>query len=324
MHRCMKSALGLAMIGAFMSFVVLAATQEQRKPKGVSKKDIDRMQGLIDDYKRLEPLKVTKIRDKIYLAKGGRGGNDANVGFVVGKGGVTFVDSKNSAESEKDVLAEIAKIAPDPVNAVIILHSDHELGVTALPAGLTVIAQENTKKEMEASTARDAVPRDYFPTKTIANEETTIIDGVRVRLLHWAPAHTSGDLIVYFPNQKVVFTGDVIVTDFPLSATQIHPELGGSVAGWIETVKKMLELDAETYVSGHGDLFTKNDVRTKLAFIEGKWDRMKLLVAQGKSLDEIKMELGESTEAAKRDAPGAFPPPTVTTEEIYHEMTAKK
>jgi cyclase len=321
MNNRRRLAFGLAVIATFLSCRVAGA--QQQVPKGVTPKDVEKLQALIDDYKRLEPLKVTKIRDNVYLAKGGRGGNDANVGFVVGKTGVIFVDSKNSAESEKDVLAEIAKITSEPVNTAIILHSDHELGITALPAGLAIIAQENTKKEMEASTARDAVPRDYFPTKTIGKEETMTIDGVRVRLLHWAPAHTSGDLVVYFPDQKVVFAGDLIVTDFPLSATQIHPELHGSVGGWIETVKNMLALNADTYVSGHGDLFTRNDVKTKLAFIEDKWDKMKVMVAQGKSLDEIKTALGESTAAPKPTAPGSLPPPTVTTEVIYNEMTKK-
>lgn len=315
-----KLALGLAAIAALASLATQAWAQQG--PKGVNPKDVERLQSLIDDYKRLEPLKVTKIRDNVYLAKGGRGGNDANVGFVVGKTGVIFVDSKNSAESEKDVLAEIAKITQQPVNTAIILHSDHELGVTALAPGLTIIAQENTKKEMEVSAARDAVPRAYFPNRTIAKDETLTIDGVRVRLLHWAPAHTSGDLIADFPAQKVVFAGDLIVTDFPLAGTQIHPDLHGSVAGWIESVKNMLALNAETYVSGHGDLFTKGEVRTKLEFIEDKWDRMKAMVTQGKSLDEIKVAFGESTEPPKRNAQGNLPPP-IMTEIIYAEMTAK-
>lgn len=225
MTNLSKLVLGLGIIAAFLP--CRPAWAQQRAPKGVSAKDVERLQSLIDDYKRLEPLEVTKIQDNIYLAKGGRGGNDANVGFVVGKTSVIFVDSKNTAESEKDVLAEIAKITQKPVNTAIVLHSDHELGVTALPPRLTIIAQENTKKEMEVSTARDAVPPGYFPTKTISKNETMTIDGVRVRLLHWAPAHTSGDLIAYFPAQKVVFAGDLIVTDFPLAATQIHPELHG-------------------------------------------------------------------------------------------------
>jgi cyclase len=323
MNNLRELGLGLAAIAAFISVAVPAAAQQPR-PKGVSEKDEQSLQALIDAYRRQDPLKVTKLGDDLYLAKGGRGGNDANVGFAVGDNGVIFIDSKNSPESEKDVLEEIAKITPKAVNTAIILHSDHEKGVTALPAGLTIIAQENTKKEMEVSTARDAVPREYFPTKTIGKDETMTIDGVRVRLLHWAPAHTSGDLVAYFPAQKVAFTGDLLVTDFPLSGTQIHPELHGSVEGWIESAKQLLALDTDTFVSGHGDVFTRNDVRTKLAFMQDKWDRMKGLVAKGKSLDEVKTALGESTGPPPRTAPGAIPPPSVTTEVIYNEMTKKE
>src|SRR5450631_3842126 len=100
-----RRAFGLAAIAVF-SFASVAKAQQQ-PIQGVSDKDTKSLQALIDDYKRLEPLQVTKIRDNVYLAKGGRGGNDANVGFVVGSSGVIFIDSKNSAESEKDVLDEI-------------------------------------------------------------------------------------------------------------------------------------------------------------------------------------------------------------------------
>jgi glyoxylase-like metal-dependent hydrolase (beta-lactamase superfamily II) len=324
MNNLRKLAVGLAAIAAFVSVATRAVAQQHQVPiKGLSQKDIQSLQALIDDYTRLEPLKVTKIGENLYLAKGGRAGNDANVGFVVGQTGVIFVDSKNTPESEKDVLDEIAKITPLPVNTAIILHSDHEKGVTALPAGSAIIAQENTEKEMEVSTARDAVPREYFPTKTIAKDETMTIEGVRVRLLHWAPAHTSGDLTAFFPAQKVVFAGDLLVTDFPLAGTQIHPELHGSVAGWIESVKQMLALNADTYVSGHGDLFTKNDVRTKLTLMQDKWDKMKAMVAQGKSLDEIKTALGESTAPPQRNAQG-ITPASITTEVIFNEMTKKE
>ena len=164
MNNLRKLALAVAAMGAFVSVASLAEAQ-QRPIKGVNSKDIQSLQALIDDYTRQEPLKVTKIGENLYLAKGGRAGNDANVGFAVGRSGVIFVDSKNTPESEKDVLDEIARITPAPVKTVIILHSDHEKGVTALPAGLTIVAQENTKKEMEVSTARDAVPREYFPDR---------------------------------------------------------------------------------------------------------------------------------------------------------------
>jgi cyclase len=330
MNNLRKLALGLAAVGAFASFAALAGAQDEpyqhvplpsQLPKGVSVEEAKRLQGLIDDYKRQEPLMVTKLKDNVYLAKGGRGGNDGNVGFAVGKTGVIIVDTKNSAASEKDVIDEIAKITPLPVDTAFIDHSDNEGGITAFPAGkLTIIAQENTKTEMQESKARNAVPPEYYPTKTIAKDETMNIDGVKVRALHWAPAHTSGDLVVYFPAQKVVFCEDLIVTDFPLAGTQIHPNLHGSVAGWIETVKGMIALNADTYVSGHGDVFTKNDVKTKLAFIQDHWDKVKSMVAQGKSLNDIKTALGESTEPPKPNAQGNLPPMTMT-EIIYNEIT---
>jgi cyclase len=313
---------GLGVIVLVCLAVPLLA-QPQASVRGVSSEDQQKLQALIDAYRRQDPLVVTKLADNLYLAKGGPAGNDPNVGFVVAKSSVILIDNKNRADAEQAVLAEIGKITANPVKTVIFLHSDNETGISQLPPGLTIIAPETTKKEMEVATGRNAVPPSHFPSKTIADKESTVIDGARLELLHWAPAHTSGDLIVYLPEQKVVFAGDVIVADFPAGGTQIHPNLNGSVAGWIETVKAMLALDADAYVPGHGDVFTKRDVRTKLLIIEDKWDKMKAMVAQGKLLDEIKIAFGESTDPPKRNAQGNLPPPT-TTEIMYSEMTARR
>jgi cyclase len=303
---------------------VLAATLASFAPSsGAQQQDpLERMKALIADYKLKEPLVVTKLTDNVYLAKGGVGSNQDNVGFVVGKTGVILVDSKDSAESETNVLAEIAKITPKPVNTVIVLHSDHMLGLAALPAGVTIIAHENTKKEMQVATARDAAPQDRLPTKLITKNEKLTIDGVRVQLFHWAPAHTSGDLIVYFPAEKVVFGGDLIVTDRAPDDMPLHSDLHGSAKGWIENMKGMLALKADIYVTGHGDTFTKDDVKEKLVLVQAKWDKIQAMVMQGKSLDDVKTALGESTAPPKRNAQGNLPPLT-TTEIMYNEMTNK-
>ena len=266
------------------------------------------------------PLKVANIKDNIYWTQGGAGGN---TGIIVGTNGVIVVDTKTTVDSSKDVQAEIAKITPKPVNTAILTHSDgdHVNGLAGFSPGLTIIAQENCKAEMEASAGtRGAAPQDRLPTKTIAMDETMNIDGVRVRLLHWAPAHTSGDLVVYFPAQKVVFGGDLLVTNRP--DTLIHVEKHGTVAGWIESVKGMLALDADTYVTGHGDLMTKDDVSKKLAFIQDRWDKIKAMVAQGKSLDDVKTAMGESTAPPTPNAQGTMPPASFT-EIIYNELAKK-
>src|SRR3984957_5315689 len=218
------------------------------------------------------PLKVANIRGNVYWTQGGAGGN---TGIIVGTTGVIVVDAKTTVDSSKEVQGEIAKITPRLVNTAIVTHSDgdHVNGLAGFPAGLTIIAQENCKKEMEVSAGTlGPAPQDRLPTKTIAKDEIMTIDGVRVRLLHWAPAHTIGDLVVYLPEQKIVFGGDLLVTNRP--DTNIHVDKQGSVTGWMENVKGMIALDADTYVTGHGDLMTKDDAKKKLAYIQERWDKV--------------------------------------------------
>ena len=281
-------------------------------PKGVSVAQAQKLQGIVDEFRFLEPLVVSKLGDDLYLAKGGADNNAPNAGFVVGLTGVIFVNNKNSVNAQKAVLAEIAKITPNPVIATIVLHSDHESGIAALPAGLTIIAHQNAKRRMEESTARDKVPPAYFPTRTVGNDETTTIDGVRIRLLQFAPGATDSDLIAYFPDQKVAFASSALVMNFPLASTVIHPEIGGSVRGWIENATGLLALDANTYVPDHGGVLTKDDLRTKLAFVQDRWNKVKAMVAQGKSLEEIKAAM-----------PGPPDRDSTTIENFYTEVKSK-
>ena len=263
------------------------------------------------------PLSVKPLNGGVYWTQGGAGGN---TGIIVGKDGVIVIDAKTTPASAKEVLAEIAKITPKPVTTVIITHSDadHVNGLAAFPAGLTIISQENCKKEMEASaSSRNPAPQDRLPTKTVANKESVTINGVKLNLFHYAPAHTSGDLMVYLPEQKIVFTGDIIATNQPY--TLIHAEKNGSSEGWIQTVKGLAALNASTYVPGHGDLQTKAEVQQRLANVQARREEIKKLVAQGKSLEQVKQALGETDTPA---APGAPQFPSFTTV-VYNELTKK-
>jgi cyclase len=297
MKNVRKLGLRLTALAAFVSFATLAGAQQQP-----------------------QPLKVTKIRDNVYWIQGGVGSND---GIIVGTTGVVVVDTKTTTDSETGVIAEIAKITPKAVNTAIITHSDgdHVNGLAAFPTGLTIIAQENCKKEMEASAgSRNPAPQDRLPTKTYDKTDQLTIDGVHIRLYHWAPGHTSGDTIVYLPDEKIVFGGDLLVTNRP--DTTIHMEKNGSAAGWIENAKGMLGLDSDTYLTGHGEMMTKADVQKKLDFIQDKYDKIKAMAMQGKSLDEIKTSLGEPT-AAPPPNPNGAPPVATLTEVIYKEVSKK-
>jgi len=263
------------------------------------------------------PFMTHQLKPNVYWIEGGGG----NSGVIVGDKGVIVVDAKTTPAGGKELLDSIAKITPKPVSTVILTHSDldHVNGLASFPAGITIIAQENNKKEQQAALAaggRGAPPAEHLPTKVMSkNKESLKIDGVKLELLHWAPAHTSGDMVVFLPDQSIVFTGDLIATILP--DPLIHLEKNGTSEGWIQSVKGMVGLNAQMYVPGHGDVQAKSDLQTRLMSAEDKRAKIKNMVSQGKSLDEVKQALGE----ANPSTPPRFPTYTETT---YKELTTKK
>jgi len=266
------------------------------------------------------PFITHQLRPNVCYIEGGGG----HTGVIIGDKGVIVIDAKTTLAGGKELLEAVAKITPKPVNTVILTHSDadHVNGLAAFPAGINIIAQENNRKEQEAALAKggDFVPpADHLPTKLVGNREDLTVDGIRLQLRHWAPAHTSGDLVVFVPAEKIVFTGDLITQyAYPL----IHMEKHGSSDGWIQSVEGMIAFNAETYVTGHGKLQTKADLQQDLADAEARKAVIKKMVAEGRSLQDIKDALGEKPQPPA--APGEHPPFPTFTETTYQELTAKE
>jgi cyclase len=264
-----------------------------------------------------QPLTVKKIKDNIYVAEGGGGSS----GIIIGQNGVIVVDAKTTAAAGKEVVEEVGKLTNKPITTVILTHSDadHVNGLVSFPKGVTIIAHENARKEMEqalAAGANGAPPKDYLPNKVVTRmRETETIDGVKLTLIHIAPAHTSGDLAIYLPDEKVVFSGDLIGNGDPL----IHRQKNGNSEGWIQFVSALAELDANTYLLGHANPATKAEVAAKLKSAEDKRTRIAALVKQGKTLDQVKQSFGETSAQTGGNGP-RFPSFTETT---YEEFTKK-
>jgi glyoxylase-like metal-dependent hydrolase (beta-lactamase superfamily II) len=266
------------------------------------------------------PLMVHQLKPNVYWVEGGGG----NSGVIIGEKGVIVVDAKTTPAQGKELLEDIAKITPKPVTTVILTHSDgdHVNGLASFPAGITIIAQENNKKEQEAALAaggRGAPPAGHLPTQTVSkNKEDLKLDGVKVEVLHWAPAHTSGDLVVFLPAEKIVFTGDIITTQ---PDALIHLEKHGSSEGWVTTAKGIAALNADQFVPGHGDVLTKAAVQKKATDVTAKRVKIVALVKQGKSLNEIKTAVGDPPPAQGKGGRG--PGFASFTEVVYQELTKK-
>jgi cyclase len=268
-----------------------------------------------------QPFVVHQLKPNVYWIAGG-GGNST---VIVGDTGVIVIDAKTTAAGGKELLDDIAKITPKPVNTLIVTHSDgdHLNGLAAFPPGVKLIEHENNKKEQQAAAATPAGAANaafinHQPTQLITkNKETMTIDGEKLELYHWAPAHTSGDLVVYLPNEKIVATGDIIASNS--ADPRIHTEKNGRTDGWIESAKGIAKLDSDQFIPGHGDLQTKAQVQQRLDNAIAKRDKVIALAKQGKSLDEITTAVGDPPRTTA--APG--PNFKTWTEVVYDEQTHK-
>jgi cyclase len=260
------------------------------------------------------PLAAAQLKDGVYWVKGGSG---ANTGFIIGRKEVVVIDAKMTEESARAMLAEIRKLTPNPVKYVVLTHSDgdHVNGLSAFPNGVTVVAHANAKKDMEAAfkDPKFSALVPYLPSETLSSDRPLNIDGARISLLYFGPAHTSGDLVVFLPDQKIAFVGDLaFLGRDPL----IHRQKGGTSFGLAETLKKILALDADTFISGHSDPLTKAHIQTLLSSIEEKQAKVKALLQQGKSLDEVKAAFGIAA------APGQRWPSFI--EVVYLDVTERQ
>jgi len=264
-----------------------------------------------------QPMTVQPIAKGLYLVKGGAG---ANTAFYVGKKDVTVIDAKMTPAAAAEMLAAIAKVTPKPVSTIILTHSDgdHVNGLPGFPGGLRIIAQENVKRDMEKAAADLPALRDHMPTLVYGKSVGPAGAGRNIELRYYGPAHTDGDTVVFFPALKTVFVGDLLfVGRDPL----IHRNKGGSSFGYVKTLDALLALKpkVETFLSGHADPLGRTEIQALRDSMAGTQAKVKALVADGKSLDEVKKAFG----IEDRPGPGGRRWPSLV-EVIYLELTEKK
>jgi len=135
----------------------------------------------------------------------------------------------------------------------------------------------------------------YFEALTTSNSElkTTIPDITfedklilygkerRVELIEFKKGHTESDLILYLPKEKIVFMGDLLFIDN-------HPWLAdGYPENLITTLNNIKQLDAGTFIPGHGKAGGKDDIAIMINYIENIKLTALNLLNEGKSAEEI-------------------------------------
>jgi cyclase len=230
----------------------------------------DLPEGKASQEKSSPDFTVKKVGEGVYAAiSPDRSKSGSNAGFIVGGNGVLGVDSFVAAGPARDLLAEVRKVTSVPVRFLVNTHYhlDHTGGNAAFAeSGATIVAQRNLRgwERTENLKFFGANPKPEDKTRVeslvlpdmVYSDAMDIYLGPRLVQVRYMLGHTGGDSVVIVPDANVVFGGDLI--------WQKHlPNLiDATTDAWIKTLDQLLaEHPTATFISGHGDVATPQDVR---------------------------------------------------------------
>jgi glyoxylase-like metal-dependent hydrolase (beta-lactamase superfamily II) len=156
--------------------------------------------------------------------------------IVVTSDGVLVAEGQGTVDNTKRLVAEIAKLTPQPIKYVVVgsEHSDHTGGNAAFPPGVTFFARPFS------------APRIKQPTQPVSDKKVLQLGGTEIQILFLGRAHTGGDLEVYLPREKVLFMSEAFIN-------RIFPSMAnGYPSAWVETLKKAEQMDVIWFVPAHG------------------------------------------------------------------------
>ena len=114
-----------------------------------------------------------------------------------------------------------------------------------------------------------------LPQQTFSGELTVAVGDRKLELIEVGPAHTRGDTLVHAPRERVLFSGDILFS-------AAHPiAWAGPVSNWIAACERILAMDPELIVPGHGPLATPDSVRELKAYFEYLYEQARRCRAEG-------------------------------------------
>jgi len=235
-------------------------------------------------------FKSTEVVPGIYKVEGADGFGGGNIGLLVGDDYVAMIDD-GLAPIAPNLLAFVSETAGRPINFMINthVHGDHAGGNAHFAEnGTVVFAHHNIRKRL----IEDSGPAGGdggVPVVTFGDGVTFHLNGIEAQVIHIPQAHTDGDAAIYFPDVNVIHTGDLLFLNmFPF----IDLDNGGTVAGYIDGQQSLVSLadDDTILIPGHGELASKADLQRSLMMLTDSQARVKLLVDQNKTIDEILRE----------------------------------
>ena len=275
----MRPSLPLLLAAILMTMVVPASFAQTLKPA--------------------RPVDIARVKGDLYMISG-EGGNVAV--YVTGEG-VILVDDMFYRNAD-DIVAKVATVTDQPIVYVLNTHQhdDHAGGNAKLLGMANVVAHDNVRVNLSD------IKQPYYedtpgtpiglPNITFAEELTVHLGGKEVRARYFGRGHTNGDAIIYFPELKVIHTGDMFLSRNaaanaaaagkpPGRNIYVDYVQGGSFLEWNRTLDGALLLDFDTIIPGHGPVGTRAELIQFRSDVDAMRDRIAMLVRSGATKQQV-------------------------------------
>lgn len=254
----------------------------------------------------LEVKKVSfdKLSDHAYAytAEG-----DPNTGIIIGDDAVMVIDTQATPVMAQDVIRRIREVTDKPIKYVLLshYHAVRVLGASAYKAegAEHIIASEDTRDlivergQFDKDSEIGRFPRLFqnvesvpdgltWPTMTFNRKMTLWLGSVEVQILQLGRGHTKGDTVAWLPQEKILFSGDLVEYDATPYAGDAYFQ------DWPQTLDNIAALKPEKLVPGRGAaLQTPEQVQAGLAgtraFISDLYESVKASAAKGEDLRKV-------------------------------------
>jgi glyoxylase-like metal-dependent hydrolase (beta-lactamase superfamily II) len=218
-----------------------------------------------------------------------------NAGFVVTTKGVVVVDALASPRQAERLVRTIRGITRRRIEWLILTHHhpDHHFGASVLRRyGAKVIAHPD-RRVLASEAGEDALIADWVrvvgleamrgfefadsPDRPVTGTDTLVLGGYNVVVTHPGPAHSAGDLLVWLPEERILFAGDLLVED---AVTMV---VDGGSKELLEALDAIDSLHPRLAVPGHGAIPDRPGalVQRTRAYIEGLRAAVRSAVQEG-------------------------------------------
>jgi cyclase len=210
----------------------------------------------------------------------------ANSTFLVGDEGILVVDTGLNAREGTKLLTAIRQISKLPVKYIVNTHyhPDHQGGNRTVGPDAVVISTDFTRERtLEIAKSPQMEALHFKPADlTFQHKITIYLSAYPVEIFFPGKAHTSGDALVYFPDQRVIAMGDLFLNHSSPAMDD------GSAENWIHALDQVLQLPIESAVPGHFEVGTRADLQRFRDCLNDLYEQVKTMKQKGETLDQVR------------------------------------